>query len=405
MKRYLIFVLCLVITLSMGCNGNGDTTVKKGRFVVGEGIQAEDITDFYYTYENINYNAFYQRYRFYTEDGKHLFFHETRERKDDYGPAIEEDTTLTGIVELTEKQWSVFFDAISGGSVSKRSESAESGSRGPWLYLYWAGDESKYQEYTFPSYEAQKAFEELCVSLAADDADVVEESEDGADAEEEQADSQKEQSDSLAEDDVAATLLYQGHASIRIVTVEGKVIYIDPFMGEGYDLPADLILMTHGHFDHTKEELITERNEDCAVITWAEGLLGGTYRSYNLEFVTVEAVDAGYNKNHNVSECVGFVLTFPNGVKVYISGDTSTTPGMTGLAYEELDYAFICCDGVYNMDAEEASACAKVINAKHTIPYHTDPANSEGFDLEVAEKFDGPGKTILQPGEELVLHK
>lgn len=39
-----------------------------------------------------------------------------------------------------------------------------------------------------------------------------------------------------------ATLLYQGQASIRIVTDEGKVIYIDPYAEDGYDLPADLIL-------------------------------------------------------------------------------------------------------------------------------------------------------------------
>ena len=383
-----------------GCSEEGILPVKKGKMTVGEGIQIDDITEFYYTYENINYNAFYQRYRFYTEDGKHMFFHETRERKNDYGPATEEDTTLTGTVELTDEQWTAFFNAISGGNVSARKESAESGGRGPWLYLYWTGDRSKNQVYEFPSLEAQKVFVDFCLALAADDAAVSEEDENHSDAQTESVDT-----DEWGEEDMAATLLYQGHASIRIVTTEGKVIYIDPFMGEGYDLPADLILMTHSHFDHTREDLITERNEDCAVITWEEGLSGGVYRSYNLEFVTVEAVDAGYNKNHNVSECVGFVLTFPNEVKVYISGDTSTTPGMALLTAEELDYAFICCDGVYNMDAEEASECAKLINAKHTIPYHTDPADSEGFDMDVAEKFDGPGKIILQPGDELVLHK
>ena len=41
-------------------------------------------------------------------------------------------------------------------------------------------------------------------------------------------------------------LLYQGHGSLRIVTSDKKVIYIDPYAGEGYDLPADLILVSHG---------------------------------------------------------------------------------------------------------------------------------------------------------------
>lgn len=42
-----------------------------------------------------------------------------------------------------------------------------------------------------------------------------------------------------------ATLLYQGHGSLRLTTDSGKVIYIDPFAGEGYGAPADLILVTH----------------------------------------------------------------------------------------------------------------------------------------------------------------
>lgn len=48
----------------------------------------------------------------------------------------------------------------------------------------------------------------------------------------------------------AAKLLYMGQASIRITTKEGKVIYIDPYAGDGYEPTADLILVTHSHYDH-----------------------------------------------------------------------------------------------------------------------------------------------------------
>ena len=41
----------------------------------------------------------------------------------------------------------------------------------------------------------------------------------------------------------APVLLYMGQASLRIVTSEDKVIYIDPYAGDAYDLPADLILI------------------------------------------------------------------------------------------------------------------------------------------------------------------
>ena len=47
-----------------------------------------------------------------------------------------------------------------------------------------------------------------------------------------------------------STLLYMGQASLCIVTPEGKVIYIDPYAGDDYAMPADLILVNHGHFDH-----------------------------------------------------------------------------------------------------------------------------------------------------------
>ena len=204
----------------------------------------------------------------------------------------------------------------------------------------------------------------------------------------------------------AAKLYYQGHASMRITTAEGKVIYVDPFMGDGYDEPADLILETHGHYDHTQTKLIKNKNEGCETITWKESIKGGEHQTFDLGFVTVEAVEAGYNKNHNAKECVGFILTFSNGATLYLSGDTSKTPQMSELAERNLDYAFFCCDGVYNMNMKEAIECANLVAAKHSIPYHMVPANnSNGFDRTVAESFDVEDRIILAPGEELELTK
>ena len=206
--------------------------------------------------------------------------------------------------------------------------------------------------------------------------------------------------DTMAE---AAKIYYQGHASMRIDTAEGKTIYVDPFIGDGYDVPADLILMTHGHYDHTQTKLIESQNPGCETISWKEAVVKGEHKTCDLGYVTVEAVEAGYNKNHNVKDCVGYILTFSNGVTLYLSGDTSTTPQMSELADRNLDYAFFCCDGVYNMNVDEAIECAKTVNAKHSIPYHMIPANAGGFDAEVAESFDVEGRIIVRPGEELVL--
>lgn len=67
----------------------------------------------------------------------------------------------------------------------------------------------------------------------------------------------------FAQKENAPRLLYMGQASIRITTEEGRVIYIDPYAGseEQYEPTADLILVTHGHFDHNQIEKIKNRAE------------------------------------------------------------------------------------------------------------------------------------------------
>ena len=197
------------------------------------------------------------------------------------------------------------------------------------------------------------------------------------------------------------TLLYQGHGSLRITTAQGRVIYVDPYAGEGYDKPADLILITHAHSDHTATNLIRNRNPGCRIITYREALEGGKHRRFDLDYISVEAVEAGYNRNHNAGECVGYILTLPDGITVYVSGDTSETPQMPLLADRSIDYAFFCCDGIYNMDLDEAAKCASITGAKHNIPYHMAPGRL--FDKSRAERFNAPGRLIITAGEEIEL--
>ena len=204
----------------------------------------------------------------------------------------------------------------------------------------------------------------------------------------------------LAESPVAK-LYYQGHASLRITTAKGKVIYVDPYSGDGYDLPADLVLVTHGHPDHNAVHLVKERNEDCQVITWKEALTDGEYKTFDLGYATVEAVQAGNNRNHDIKECVGWVITLADGVTLYVAGDTSTTEQMAELAERNLHYAFFPVDGIFNMEMDEAIACAELVNAQHNIPYHTNPASK--YDQGRAELFTAPNQMIVPAGEEIVL--
>ena len=206
----------------------------------------------------------------------------------------------------------------------------------------------------------------------------------------------------------APALLYMGQASIRIVTVEGKVIYIDPYAGSAdhYGLAADLILVTHAHFDHSAVEKVTKRNADCRIITHREAVVNGKHQTFSLGFVTVEAVEAGYNRWHDVRDCAGYVLTFSDGESVYVSGDTSTTKQMTELSKKHIGYAFFCCDGVYNMGLEEAARCAVLVGAKHNIPYHNATTSSGlPFDRKRAEQFSAPNRMIVDIGAEIRLEK
>ena len=198
-------------------------------------------------------------------------------------------------------------------------------------------------------------------------------------------------------------LYYQGHGSFRLTADDGLAIYVDPYAGDGYDAPADVILVSHQHGDHNKIELVTQK-KDCVIFSNKDALESGGYirmrlDDYEDEDFLVESVEA-YNKNHSPKECVGFIITL-NGIKIYASGDTSKTEQMETFAEMELDYAILCGDGIYNMDLEGAAECARLIGAKHNIIIHLKPR--ELFDRERAEKWDAPNKIIVEPGEEIVL--
>ena len=196
-----------------------------------------------------------------------------------------------------------------------------------------------------------------------------------------------------------AKLLYQGHGSFRLTSKAGITIYIDPFIGEGYDIPADIILVTHQHADHNQLDLITQK-PGCTVIDEAKALEGGKHNTFDTSGINIEAVEAGYNAGHTPEDSVGFIITI-DGVKAYFCGDTSKTPQMATFAAKNLDYAFLCADGIYNMNLEEAAECASLIGAKHNVPVHLKPG--ELFDMEMANEFKGPNRLIIEAGKEVDL--
>ncbi|MCL1808558.1 MAG: MBL fold metallo-hydrolase [Clostridiales bacterium] len=194
-------------------------------------------------------------------------------------------------------------------------------------------------------------------------------------------------------------LLFQGHGSYRLTADDGRVAYVDPYKGKGYDKPADLILVTHQHSDHNRIDLCAKK-PDCRIITNEEALAGGKHNSFDIDGILVQAVEAK-NKNHDPKLCVGYIITL-DGVKIYASGDTSLTKQMETFAGLELDYALFPGDGIFNMGLAEAAECARLVGAKHNIIIHLKPGESV---RRKAEKWGAPNKLIVEPGDEIELER
>ena len=147
--------IALIILSPAFCGGRTE--------IVGKDIKSSDITEFWYTYLGSTNPPHFQRYRFYIQDGTWHFHHEKREGR--HWPLLESDITVSGDLELTQNQIETLFSCLEGGTVRARSESADSGSSGPWLYLYWKNDKAKYQQFSFASPSNRLKFEEFCEKL------------------------------------------------------------------------------------------------------------------------------------------------------------------------------------------------------------------------------------------------
>lgn len=135
---------------------------------VGADVSRGEISEFWYTLDASTDPPEYQRYRFYRELGVCWFYYETREG--DHWPLTEADVTRSGTVDLTTEDWDELMDCLNGGTVRAREESTATGGGGPWLYLYWKGDQGKYQVFSFASPAEKAAFEALCLRLAGGEA-------------------------------------------------------------------------------------------------------------------------------------------------------------------------------------------------------------------------------------------
>jgi L-ascorbate metabolism protein UlaG (beta-lactamase superfamily) len=166
-----------------------------------------------------------------------------------------------------------------------------------------------------------------------------------------------------------------GHSSFRI---DGeKTVYIDPFrVSQGP--PADIVLVSHSHYDHcsqisierlSKPETVIVTNAECARKLRGDLRVISPGQSVSVEGVAIEGV-AAYNIGkpfHPRTEGgLGFVVAM-GGRRVYFAGDTDLIPEM---AMVKADVALLPVSGTYVMTAEEAAEAARRIRPSMAVPMH-----------------------------------
>jgi L-ascorbate metabolism protein UlaG (beta-lactamase superfamily) len=176
----------------------------------------------------------------------------------------------------------------------------------------------------------------------------------------------------------AENIKWLGHSSLR-VEKEGKNIYVDPWKIKDFSKKADIILVTHSHYDHCSPEDISGLLKETTVVagpadalqkikaTSKKEVMPGDAIDFN--WVRIEAVPA-YNTDKKFhpkgNNWLGFVMRFKE-MSVYLAGDTDFIPEMKGI---KADIAILPVGGTYTMDARQAAEAANAIRPKIAIPIH-----------------------------------
>lgn len=176
-------------------------------------------------------------------------------------------------------------------------------------------------------------------------------------------------------EDVIKKIHWLGHDTILI---DGsKVVCFDPYQISATHA-ADIVLISHEHFDHcSPEDLVKVQKEDAVIVTDAASAkkIKGDVRVVTAgERLQVKGVDievgSAYNTNKEFhpkkAGMLSFVVTL-DGVRYYHAGDTDFIPEMKEL---QVDVAFLPVSGTYVMTADEAVLAARAIKPKLAIPIH-----------------------------------
>ncbi|MDK2464050.1 MAG: MBL fold metallo-hydrolase [Candidatus Korarchaeota archaeon] len=204
-------------------------------------------------------------------------------------------------------------------------------------------------------------------------------------------------------------IYWLGHAAFRVR--DSVVIYVDPYEIAGGE-EADLILITHDHFDHCSPD------DAAKVAHTGTRILGTSLCLKKLESVPGEKIEISPGREVEVSGVkvravpaynvrperrkfhprdkgyVGYVFEL-DGIRIYHAGDTDFIPEMADL---EVDVALLPVSGTYVMDAEEAARAAAALRPRVVIPMHYGSiVGSERDARHFAELVEGCEVVVLEP--------
>ena len=197
-----------------------------------------------------------------------------------------------------------------------------------------------------------------------------------------------------------------GHSSFRIE--DGTVqIYIDPYKLPVQTPKADIIFVTHGHYDHfSAEDIAKIQKEKTLLIAPKDVALqmkgdvitvepGKSYTVGKLKIQTVPAYNLDKKFHPKQNGWVGYIITLSNGQKIYHAGDTDFIPEMKSI---DVDVALVPCGGTYTMTAKQAADAANTFKPKLLIPMHWGTIVGSKADAEEVKKLF-KGETVIKSVE------